>query len=707
MNDTIKLINSSVLQHIDKSNVTEPYVVNRFSYSKQHSKVSYSKTAPIFEDINSRVETLPFDDKQNLTMLHYDNSLIKKYPLQSDQIFIENGVNIIEKTCREMTFELSFLMAKIAFSNYFEKISSPSSILEKIKDNIDNNINFSSWEDIANYDTNLFWVLLDLLVHSCDNLRCALSLSSDFKNTKSRVLLYSCKKLFDKNALLNLWQLLKESNEIINESDILKDLKITSISSEIDLNFFLYYEKDSSKKVKGLINTTSLVEIFSELHEKLIIQKHFRILFHQNTFNFLKERKHAILENRFSVLINTFYWWMITNIKPIDRYRYLLAGSCIKSAYNFRDANDVDFFVLDHHDDIEKYSKYFPNIGIEGYFEDFGKTYYANEEYYFPMIPSMFEKNKEFKKNQREKTKLLTPLEKTINNNYPKYSVSGLKVARYIVHFMDLLKNFNFSEGINNLDDFILSNETKIYFLGVPLVDLRFEICRDHIKDIDLERVSLKQCHDFHYCLMNYPNIFTNEQIRNLGLEKYKSSFTRNWKEPLLKLTVNLYHKPYESEEKIGYGILILHCPIYFNDCLKKFIKNAPLLEYIQDDLTLNDLHKTVYRNILISSLPSEIKIGDTEHSGVYQYELLPDGIFDINFIYNENEVKLNEKVIATGIFKVSLSNNSKKIGFSVDNRYSNKEYYLTIINFIKNCINFHKIIDSHTREKIILEYIK
>ena len=346
----------------------------------------------------------------------------------------------------------------------------------------------------------------------------------------------------------------------------------------------------------------------------------------------------------------------------------MLAGSCIKSAYNFRDANDVDFFVLDHNDDIEKYSKYFPDIGIEGYFEDFGKTYYANEEYYFPMIPSMFEKNKEFKKKQRDEKKSIQPIEKTVNNNFPKYSVSGLKVARYLVYFLDLLKNFDFSNKIETLDDFILSNETKIYFLGVPLSDIRYEICRDHIKDIDLERVSLKQCHDFHYCIKNYPNIFNSNQIKNLGLEKYKNIFTKNWKENLINLNINLYHKSYESEERMGYGILILHCPLYFNDTLKRFMLQAPLLIYNQKINMQIDHKYTFYQNVLISSLPSIIKVSDMEYIGVYQYELTPMGIFDINFIYKENEEKINSKIIASGKFIVSLSQNTKKIQFSVNN---------------------------------------
>ena len=155
MNDTIKLINSNILQHIDESNVTEKYVVNKFSYSKQYSKAPYSKNASVFNDINNKLETVSFDDT-NLTMLHYDNNLINSYLLQVKNIFIDNGVNIIEKSCKEMTFDLSFLMAKIAFSNYFEKFSSPSNILMKIKDFLDEDKTFSSWDEIFNIDCNIF-----------------------------------------------------------------------------------------------------------------------------------------------------------------------------------------------------------------------------------------------------------------------------------------------------------------------------------------------------------------------------------------------------------------------------------------------------------------------------------------------------------------------------------------------------------------------
>lgn len=87
----------------------------------------------------------------------------------------------------------------------------------------------------------------------------------------------------------------------------------------------------------------------------------------------------------------------------------------IKSAYNVRDCADVDFLVLDHEGDIKNF---YPEVGVAGIFDDFGKTYYGNEEYYFPMIPEMYEKQKKMKETMRsEVEKVVDPL--TILNNFP------------------------------------------------------------------------------------------------------------------------------------------------------------------------------------------------------------------------------------------------------------------------------------------------
>ena len=81
---------------------------------------------------------------------------------------------------------------------------------------------------------------------------------------------------------------------------------------------------------------------------------------------------------------------------------------------------------MDHNDVIEEYTPLKPNIEHKGLFDDFGKTYYTNEEYYFPMIPEFYKKQNELKNNKKTINN-----EKIIFNNYPKFSVSGLKMGRY------------------------------------------------------------------------------------------------------------------------------------------------------------------------------------------------------------------------------------------------------------------------------------
>ena len=63
------------------------------------------------------------------------------------------------------------------------------------------------------------------------------------------------------------------------------------------------------------------------------------------------------------------------------------------------------------------------------------------------------------------------------------------------------------------MDDF-LYNDTRIYYLGV-LLEIRFELIRDHIKDIDLCRISLKQLYDLFYINLNI-NIFLVTSKKNI-----------------------------------------------------------------------------------------------------------------------------------------------------------------------------------------------
>ena len=459
------------------------------------------------------------------------------------------------------------------------------------------------------------------------------------------------------------------------------------------------FEQETGLKPKKVMNivfcktekSKEIIEKDNILETVLFKTKVFNLVFHEPTFKFLNERKYQNIFNRTKVLCDTFYWWMITNLKPVDRMRYLLAGSIIKSAYGLRDAQDVDFFVLDHEDNIEKYSSFKPNVGLKGYFDDFGKTYYANEGFFFPMIPEHYEKQQERRQEEIEEEEL------TVLTNYPKYSVSGLKAGRYFNIFQGELEKIGIY--LKTMDDLVYDPKFKVYYQGLPVIQLKIEMVRDLIKGIDLGRVSRKQLHDLKYLRDNYANIFNKVEKEELRLNKIMN-------ESKIKINFNIYH---DKTDKGKYGILITKTPLYIIEMTKKLIDDGPML-FIECQREENLNFKKILYNPMLSSLIEETDNGVKLE---YHYNLDFNGQFVIYCSDRDSDMNkvLVDKLVVAGTIIVQEDDEKKKIRFSLNHELNkkiingNKKYKIFLMNFMKNIIQLHKMVDCQTKKKMITEF--
>ena len=468
----------------------------------------------------------------------------------------------------------------------------------------------------------------------------------------------------------------------------------------------MVFEGDGKKNFKqeiGLETKKFLHVVFCKTEKSDVLQKKniletflfkhqlFNLIFHEPTFIFLNERKYQEHFNRTKVLCQTFYWWMITHLKPVDRMRYLLAGSLIKSTYGLRDAKDVDFFVLDHEDNIEKYSSFKPDIGIKGYFDDFGKTYYGNEKFYNPMIPKYYKEQQEKRQEEIEEEEL------TVLTNYPKYSVSGLKAGRYFNIFQGELEKIGIY--LKSMDDLVFNPKFKVYYLGMPIIQLKIELVRDMIKGIDLGRISKKQLYDLKYLRENYGHLFNKTEKDELGLNK---TFNEN----KIKIDLNIYH---DKTEKGSCGVLITKTPLYMIEITKKLIDDGPML-FIECEKEPDLDYRRIIYNPMLSSL---IEKTDKGVKLEYHYNLDLNGQFVIYCCELEGELNkiLVDKFVVGGIITVQEDDERKKIRFSVNHELNkrvcngNKKYKIFLMNFMKNIIQMHKLIDCQTKKKMITEF--
>ena len=591
--------------------------------------------------------------------------------LFGEKSYISNDVNNIVENLKSLPFSVVQSLIRIIFANLEGRNMSRfwaemRTIMTKT---------YSNFAEIeTDYSMNHVFFMLQLFVNSSNNFHIVFHFTEEESKALKNAI-YQRRVTYTNDGAKNLYQQL--------------DDKPFDLEQKSEYSVWASLVLDA--RFKGAAYST----------------KHLGLFFHEPTIRFLNERRHDIIYNGAGTYLRTFHVFLQTRIHPKDRMRYVLAGSVAKSVYNVRDCSDIDFFVLDHEDNIEKYASYKPNTG-EGIYDDFGKTYYGNEGFYFPMIPDMYKKQQEWKQTRTKRTDTLTIL-----NNYPEYSVSGLKAGRYVDIYCALCRKLGYN--VYNLDDVVSNPECHIYFLGCPILALKLEMARDIVKDIDLGRISKKQLHDMHYLERNYGFLFSDSHRTIFGFDRLSDY---KMMRSMIQLELNCYHIPMEGGA--AYDLVIRRYPMYVQDMLENLIKKGPLL--VSDVFTTktSDI-RNVYQKPLLSSLKDRMEISGKPEDVWYYYECSKNGEISVYIQAKdaEEEVSLYDEVCISGNIRVEIIEGSKKLSINVSGKKmkniyqkitdpdKRKEYRGVLINIMKNVIQLHKIIDCHTHEKIAVDILK
>lgn len=662
----LKEFNQNILNKIDKINKNYEYVMGNGIHI---FKKEISEIAPDFRNIKNFNNNKFTNEciKLKLMPLHISNDIV--YNTLPSTLSINNTT--ISNSINNITQDVSVAIAKNIKNEFTINFGTTTSkFINELPD-------FDNWYDLYKTNKNNFYFYMRLLLLSVSSIKLFIS----YKNIDNDI-----KKHKNTNVLFHT------SFDVSNEQfhkNIIQQLLCQQHKHDIELQgntLYTYILTPKNRKSFDLdcfnLKTSTNNDI-----------RWFDTLFHQNTMNFLKERKHDIIFNRIFTLLNSFFWWQQIFIKPTDRYRYLLAGSTIKASLGLRDSKDVDFIILDHDNNIEKYNSLKPNIGINGIFDDFGKTYYSNELFYNPIIPSLYEKQKNNKINIKKTDTI------TIENNFPLFSVSGLKIARYFPVFRYLANKIN--NNFQSYDDLVINPEFYINFLGCRIIDIKYEFIRDIIKGIDLSFVSKKQMHDFDLFFKLYPSFLSQDEINTIGIHKFVTQNVKDYKKTSIKINNKfLYHNDQDKIDKtltdIGaFDVIVRHAPLYINNIIKSFIINGPLINIKQNyDKPILDEY---YNNVLLSSLPN----------GKYYFECTYDGIFNIYI----NDTSISNITIFRGKLLVENINQNTTFKYNITNDKHNEfknltnKYKSILIRFINICVQIHKIVDCHIKYKINTEH--
>ena len=665
----------------------------------EHNKNILDKLKTYQEEINYKiVDKLDYSKKIQRILL--DRTVFDKKTFSSDKlvplclkrvdsnVILDKDASHILSQLKTVDFRIVRSVIQMIFNRLTKNRKNYSSFAKKIHAFFEDEVP-TSWDEVeSRHGENVVFYLLFLFVQSTDDAMMFIS-EKPIDDMKGATLIHKRRVHLMRDGIFNFWQLLNYDNQMMTSVPFVGD------EPKCEYEFYVYLVFDPRVR-KASLSGFRIMDVISG----------FKLLFHPPTVRFLNERKHDVIYNHLYVYLLTFEAFLQRNVA--HSMNYLLAGSVIKSAYNVRDCADVDFLVLDHEGDIKDF---YPAVGVAGIFDDFGKTYYGNEEYYFPMIPEMYEKQKKMKDTMREESRtMVEPL--TILNNFPKYSVSGLKAGRYIDIFAGECRRIGYS--VENMDDVVFNPENRIYFLGCPVIQLKLEMIRDNIKDIDLGRVSRKQLHDLHFLKKNYEFLFTQGECREFGFDRFVGM--SNIRHPKIVLSLNCYNRPLISETKVGYDLVIRRIPLYLRDITRIMIEEAPLLFSCGNELKEYDFKK-IYQSPLLSSLPASMKRDGTMVEVSYYYEVARDGEIKV-YINPPEDISLFREVCISGHIRIEMGE-TKKILISVDGpkmkriyaQFGNvdvrKEYRMRLIIFMKNLIQIHKMVDCHTKEKVLVDFLR
>lgn len=606
----------------------------------------------------------------------YDNIFIP-------ETYLNENINQIFQYLKGVNFAIIYEMIKQLHNNL--KINGRNmSLFSRKMDEIFQASYASFWDVAENCGEDVLFYMLDLLLRSVSNIDLVVADEREIvelKKVRNLHILYSKEITYNNNGIKNLNQQLQRT--------FAKAEVPFGMGDQIEYKIWIVLIMDlRSRKV---------------VLEKRVDTINLPLFLHRRTVQWLNERRHDIILNNVGVFLRTFDVFLRTKIKPEDRFRYLLAGSAIKALYNIRDCSDIDFFVLDHEDNIEKYGSYKPDIGIGNIYDDFGKTYYSNEEFYYPMIPELYELQQEEKRIRRGVAEEIT----TILNNKPKFSVSGLKAGRYVDIFSCLSKKMGYN--IDNLDDLVFDPDCKIFVFGCPIICLKLELLRDNMKDIDLGRISRKQMYDMFFIRDKMSHLFDEIDFSILGFSRLNE---KRCNRSLINLSeINCYNMPL-VEGSASYDLVFRRYPLYFEGIMRRIIDEGPLLISSDNRINEADILRR-YQRPMLSTLRQKLEMRGEPEDVIYYYEISDKG--EITIEINEEEGSIYENICITGFMKVE-ENASKKIFLNVKGKKMNKiyqkletldkkkEYRMMCVNMMKNIVQLHKMMDNHTKERILVD---
>jgi hypothetical protein len=176
------------------------------------------------------------------------------------------------------------------------------------------------------------------------------------------------------NGLINLMYFLNAQNKDLKKVDDIKNfLSQCNFKENVENSFdIILYE--SSKKIPIEKYKYHITEHFYQTVEEA------QIYFCKNSRDFMErqilERFISYDMRRCRILINTLKKWIVDNIDPIDRMRFLLLSGAILYSYGIRPCGDVDAFI--QHKPEKAITKNFQKIIEENLLDENTKFWFVD-----------------------------------------------------------------------------------------------------------------------------------------------------------------------------------------------------------------------------------------------------------------------------------------------------------------------------------------
>ncbi len=369
------------------------------------------------------------------------------------------------------------------------------------------------------------------------------------------------------------------------------------------------------------------INILSDRTDIKITQSHLEtidfasVLLNQNTMYYVNTKIYSPIPTPTFVLINTYRYFCLTKLSPLDRLKILFVGGIVKSLWSITVTMDVDYLIsIPQSEELTNF-RFKPNTGISGIYDDYGLTYYHDESVYFP------ESETNYAIYQKEKYKIQEEFSE--RGSYPK-CCSGLRIVRYFQFFKQSINEYLNGIFIHTMDDIVYDPSFHMTLFGLKFTLLDFELIRDKIKSIDLGKISKKQMAHFYTTYKLYKDIFKPNTTKLYSDIITKLDFSAQF-----SLKFNLYYT--DSEQTYKKYVTIRQTGKRVADCIKNLTTNSfPVniptsrilsaiindntIEYVPQQYGIADsyygINQRIRENVYITSLP--LVVGNIDNVAWY-----------------------------------------------------------------------------------------